>query len=301
MPRLGWRRLHLSLARAPRARLRRHGRPRPPRGAGSRCRRRREALRRGFRRRDRPGRAGGDRVGNARPPLRGHRAVRTAGHRPHGLGSGRDGALPDRLERLDPRHQGAARGRRRAPTARRHPRGDERLLRRSRPRGEDRCDQPRDRPRADQGRDPAAAAAAAPRRRRQPACARRRAAAAATGARGVARRPARIARRQQGRRSRWRHPRRPRVRHAAARGDGEWGPWTLESEHDGLEVRGRRPGDHLAGRRKKVQDLFVDAKVPRAERDAWPVVVCAGEVVAVPGIADAPGWAGVVTARRIAT
>jgi hypothetical protein len=49
-----------------------------------------------------------------------------------------------------------------------------------------------------------------------------------------------------------------------------------------------------------VQDLFVDAKVPRAERDTWPVVVCAGEVVAVPGIADAPGWAGVVTARRVA-
>jgi len=49
-----------------------------------------------------------------------------------------------------------------------------------------------------------------------------------------------------------------------------------------------------------VQDLFVDAKVPRADRDAWPVVVHAGEVVAVPGIADAPGWAGVVTARRVA-
>ena len=43
----------------------------------------------------------------------------------------------------------------------------------------------------------------------------------------------------------------------------------------------------------------MDAKVPRAERDAWPVVVCGGEVVAVPGIADAPGWAGVVNARRI--
>ena len=83
-------------------------------------------------------------------------------------------------------------------------------------------------------------------------------------------------------------------------GTVEWGPWTLESERDGLEVRARRPGDHLAGRRKKVQDLFVDAKVPRAERDAWPVVVCGGEVVAVPGIADAPGWAGVVTARRVA-
>ena len=65
-----------------------------------------------------------------------------------------------------------------------------------------------------------------------------------------------------------------------------------------LEVRVRRPGDHLAGRRKKVQDLLVDAKVPRAERAGWPVVVRGDEVVAVPGVAAAPGWHGVVTARR---
>jgi tRNA(Ile)-lysidine synthase len=81
-------------------------------------------------------------------------------------------------------------------------------------------------------------------------------------------------------------------------GTVEWGPWTLEAARDDLEVRARRPGDHLAGRRKKVQDLLVDAKVPRAERDDWPVVVFADEVVAVPGIAVAPGWDGVVTARR---
>lgn len=78
----------------------------------------------------------------------------------------------------------------------------------------------------------------------------------------------------------------------------EWGPWTLETDRSDLEVRTRRPGDHLAGRRKKVQDLLVDAKVPRAERETWPVVVCADEVVAVPGIAVAPGWDGAVTARR---
>ena len=81
-------------------------------------------------------------------------------------------------------------------------------------------------------------------------------------------------------------------------GSIEWGPWTLEAERGDLEVRARRPGDHLAGRRKKVQDLLVDAKVPRADRDTWPVVVCADEVVAVPGIAVAPGWDGVVTARK---
>jgi tRNA(Ile)-lysidine synthase len=78
----------------------------------------------------------------------------------------------------------------------------------------------------------------------------------------------------------------------------EWGPWLIESDEPGLEVRSRRPGDRVAGRRKKVQDLFVDAKVPRAERDAWPVVVRGDDVVAVPGLAEAPGWRGAVRATR---
>jgi tRNA(Ile)-lysidine synthase len=81
-------------------------------------------------------------------------------------------------------------------------------------------------------------------------------------------------------------------------GSVEWGPWTIESERSGLEVRTRRPGDRLAGRRKKVQDLLVDAKVPRADRDEWPLVVSGDEVVAVPGVAEAPGWEGAVTWRR---
>jgi tRNA(Ile)-lysidine synthase len=77
-----------------------------------------------------------------------------------------------------------------------------------------------------------------------------------------------------------------------------FGPWKIESAVPGLEVRTRRPGDRLAGRRKKVQDLFVDAKVPRAERDEWPLVVSGDEVVAVPGIAEAPGWEGAVQAWK---
>jgi tRNA(Ile)-lysidine synthase len=81
-------------------------------------------------------------------------------------------------------------------------------------------------------------------------------------------------------------------------GSVRWGPWTLSSDVEGLEVRARRPGDRLAGRRKKVQDLLVDAKVPRADRDAWPIVVKGAEVVAVPGIAAAPGYDGAVRARR---
>jgi len=77
-----------------------------------------------------------------------------------------------------------------------------------------------------------------------------------------------------------------------------FGPWRLESDLPGLAVRTRRAGDRLAGRRKKVQDLFVDAKVPKAERDAWPLVVSGEEVVAVPGIAEAPGWEGAVRAWK---
>jgi tRNA(Ile)-lysidine synthase len=73
-----------------------------------------------------------------------------------------------------------------------------------------------------------------------------------------------------------------------------WGAWTIESDLEGLHVRGWRAGDRLAGRRKKIQDVFVDAKVPRSERDAWPLVVRGDDVVAVPGLVEATG----VRARR---
>jgi tRNA(Ile)-lysidine synthase len=72
-------------------------------------------------------------------------------------------------------------------------------------------------------------------------------------------------------------------------GSVRWGPWTIASELPGLKVRGWRAGDRLAGRGKKVQDVFVDAKIPRSEREAWPLVVRANEVVAIPGIVEAPG------------
>jgi tRNA(Ile)-lysidine synthetase-like protein len=73
------------------------------------------------------------------------------------------------------------------------------------------------------------------------------------------------------------------------RGPVRWGPWAIESDLPGLEIRARRPGDRLAGRRKKIQDLFVDAKVPSRERADWPLVVRDEEVVAVPGIVETPG------------
>jgi tRNA(Ile)-lysidine synthase len=72
-------------------------------------------------------------------------------------------------------------------------------------------------------------------------------------------------------------------------GEIRWGDWTIRSELEGLRVRGWRPGDRLAGRRRKIQDVFVDAKVPRSDREAWPLVVRGDEVVAVPGIVEHEG------------
>jgi tRNA(Ile)-lysidine synthase len=74
-----------------------------------------------------------------------------------------------------------------------------------------------------------------------------------------------------------------------------WGEWRITSDEQGLKVRGWRPGDRLAGRSKKIQDVFVDAKVPRSEREAWPLVVRGDEVVAVPGLVEAEG----VKAERV--
>ena len=72
-------------------------------------------------------------------------------------------------------------------------------------------------------------------------------------------------------------------------GPVRWGPWTIESDDPELEVRTWREGDRLAARSKKLQDVFVDAKIPRSERRSWPLVVRGDDVVAVPGIVDAPG------------
>lgn len=79
------------------------------------------------------------------------------------------------------------------------------------------------------------------------------------------------------------------------KGEVRWGPWRITSTVPGLHVRGWRAGDRLANRSKKIQDLFVDAKVPRSEREAWPLVVRGDEVVAVPGIIESTG----VSAERV--
>jgi tRNA(Ile)-lysidine synthase len=86
------------------------------------------------------------------------------------------------------------------------------------------------------------------------------------------------------------------LEHSPVALDGEvrWGPWRISSRMAGLKVRGWRPGDRLAGRTKKIQDVFVDAKIPRSEREAWPLVVRGDEVIAVPGVVEHPH----VTAER---
>jgi tRNA(Ile)-lysidine synthetase-like protein len=72
-------------------------------------------------------------------------------------------------------------------------------------------------------------------------------------------------------------------------GEVRWGQWRISAGEKGLKVRAWRAGDRLAGHGKKIQDVFVDAKIPRSDREAWPLVVRGDEVVAVPGIVEADG------------
>jgi len=75
----------------------------------------------------------------------------------------------------------------------------------------------------------------------------------------------------------------------ALEGEVCWGDWRIAADVPGLKVRSWRAGDRLAGRSKKIQDVFVDAKIPRSARESWPLVVRGDEVVAVPGIVEAEG------------
>jgi len=62
------------------------------------------------------------------------------------------------------------------------------------------------------------------------------------------------------------------------------------SEEDAarIVVRARRPGDRMSGR-GKLQDVFVNAKVPVRVRDAWPLVTLNGDdVIWVPGVTEPP-------------
>ena len=61
-----------------------------------------------------------------------------------------------------------------------------------------------------------------------------------------------------------------------------------------IEVRSFEPGDRMnplgmEGSRK-LQDIFTDQKIPRAQRSEIPVVVCHDEIIWIPGYRTALGW-----------
>jgi tRNA(Ile)-lysidine synthase len=60
-----------------------------------------------------------------------------------------------------------------------------------------------------------------------------------------------------------------------------------DTVHFPLRVRSRRNGDFFFplgfGKRKKLQDFFVDLKVPRDERDCVPVVLSGEDIVWIAG------------------
>lgn len=78
--------------------------------------------------------------------------------------------------------------------------------------------------------------------------------------------------------------------------DGVLGAWRIAvaaTQHGdgvtlpaGCVVRGRRPGDRIQPRgmrgHKKLQDYYVDRKIPRRDRDAAPVIACGGDVLWTP-------------------
>jgi len=59
-------------------------------------------------------------------------------------------------------------------------------------------------------------------------------------------------------------------------------------------VRTPQPGDrmnpHGMEGSRKLQDIFTDLKIPRAQRADWPVVECGGEIIWLPKYRIARGW-----------
>ncbi|MGZ8649764.1 MAG: tRNA lysidine(34) synthetase TilS [Solirubrobacteraceae bacterium] len=107
-------------------------------------------------------------------------------------------------------------------------------------------------------------------------------------------------------------PSRPSAAELSVPGQTRYGTGTLACTETGaggldadalgarLEARPWRPGDRVrmqAGSRS-LQDLFTDHKVPREQRPQLPVVLAAGEVAWVPGIATAERFAATPATRR---
>jgi tRNA(Ile)-lysidine synthase len=77
------------------------------------------------------------------------------------------------------------------------------------------------------------------------------------------------------------------------------GPWCASvslAKVAGREVTIRpvRPGDRMEPYgmegSKKLQDIFTDLKIPKAQRESWPVVECGGEIIWLPGYRIARDW-----------
>lgn len=73
------------------------------------------------------------------------------------------------------------------------------------------------------------------------------------------------------------------------------GPWSIQIAQaeitEPLALRRRRPGDRIVGRRgsRSIQDVMVDAKLPRGLRDAWPILVAGERILWVAGVRVAEG------------
>ena len=92
----------------------------------------------------------------------------------------------------------------------------------------------------------------------------------------------------------WLSTPRPYAGEDARRGDPARVAFDAEALGDSLLVRSRRPGDriHLQGvGTRKLQDLLVDAKVPRETRAGVPVLESAGQILWVAGVARGSGAA----------
>lgn len=77
---------------------------------------------------------------------------------------------------------------------------------------------------------------------------------------------------------------------------GKWEASVSPAKIDGREVtvRAAEPGDRMRPYgmegSKKLQDIFTDLKIAKAQRASWPVVVCGGEIIWLPGYRIARGW-----------
>ncbi len=100
----------------------------------------------------------------------------------------------------------------------------------------------------------------------------------------------------------WLSPPRPCAGHDAQGGDPSRAAFDAEALGESLLVRSRRPGDriHLQGiGTRKLQDVLVDAKVPRERRPGVPLLESAGQILWVAGVVRGSGAAVGQRTRRV--